>query len=186
MVTVGRKLIVKQNEDFENRVHFHLTWVMQRSFKPLYTGIMASLYWIQSLSYKNISVIRWQQTADIFDNNELWNGKHRTLYNIISTHGLFFRWGLEKLLYMAKFNFVRGFDVYKERTLSLVTWGYQEVVGYLRSALHEAERLSASNDTIRAALYVSCMKEIHRIQVTYGYRLVDHIEPKTKWWPIGK
>ena len=83
-----------------------------------------------------------------------------------------FRWGLKKLSFMAEFNFVRGFDVYKERTLSLVTLGYQEVVAYLESALREAGGLLESDDTMRAALYVSGMKDIRRIQVIYCYGLV--------------
>ena len=72
---------------------------------------------------------------------------------------------------MAEYNFVRGYEVYKERTLSLVTLGYQEIAAYVESSLLEANDLPVTDDARRAALYVSCMKGIHRIQVICSHSL---------------
>ena len=66
---------------------------------------------------------------------------------------------------MAENNFLRGYNVYYERTLSLVTFGYQEVSAYIESVLLQANYISSSDDVMRTALYVSAMKEIIRIEV---------------------
>ena len=75
------------------------------------------------------------------------------------------RWGLEKVLYMANYNFLRGYEVYDERTLSLVTYGYQETAAYLESVLLQANQLQPTNEMMRTALYISALKETYRIEV---------------------
>ena len=74
--------------------------------------------------------------------------------------------GLHVVLYMAEYNFLRGYNVHYERTLSLVTYGYQEVAAYIESVLLQANELSSSDDGMRTVLYVSAAKEIHRVEVT--------------------
>ena len=73
--------------------------------------------------------------------------------------------GLDEVLYMAEYNFLRGYNVHYERTLSLVTFGYQEVAAYIESVLLQANNISTSDDVMRTALYVSATKETRRIEV---------------------
>ena len=77
-------------------------------------------------------------------------------------------------MYLAEHNFVRGWEVYKERTLSLVTLEYKEAAAYLESALIQGNSLPANGDALRVALYVSFIKEINRTQLKVQKELSIH------------
>ena len=74
----------------------------------------------------------------------------------------FFRWGLEQVKFKMENDFVRGWDVFNERTLDTVTVGYLEIRDYLK---HVSSIVNSGNveKHMLAAYAVQCDKLLHEL-----------------------
>ena len=120
------------------------------------------------ISGLNLTVSRVSQTMNRISkvvqeikaavNNELETFGQKTWFH--------WRWGLKQLVYIARHDFLRGWEVISERSLDYVTVNYQENVAYAKDVVRRlTDPGSSLNDAARQALAVNVLGDLFQKQV---------------------